>query len=263
MGRTSLAIAPSNPDVMYALAASNVPGPQGIYRTGPARRLSQRQRRHRRLVADARQQLRPDVPQHDAAHQHGQRRWTRLQSAAPPGDAVHHGLVQQRDRGRSARSRTRLGRGRRLVPIGRRRAQLGTGELQQQHAAVACARRSARHHVPSAVQRRQQPDRVDWQRRRHLSHQQRARRDLERTARAAALGGGTDPGQLDVAQSRLRRDAVLSRRRVQRRHVAISPARRTTARSWAPTRPGRTAGASSSAATAASAPCIRPTRIRG
>ena len=34
MGRTSLAIAPSNPDVMYALAASNVPGPQGIYEQG-------------------------------------------------------------------------------------------------------------------------------------------------------------------------------------------------------------------------------------
>jgi hypothetical protein len=34
MGRTSLAIAPSNPDVMYALAASNAPGPQGIYEQG-------------------------------------------------------------------------------------------------------------------------------------------------------------------------------------------------------------------------------------
>ena len=34
MGRTSLAIAPSNPDVMYALAASNVPGPNGIYEQG-------------------------------------------------------------------------------------------------------------------------------------------------------------------------------------------------------------------------------------
>lgn len=34
MGRTSLAIAPSRPDVMYALAASNVPGPQGIYEQG-------------------------------------------------------------------------------------------------------------------------------------------------------------------------------------------------------------------------------------
>jgi hypothetical protein len=34
MGRTSLAIAPSNPDVIYALAASNVPGPQGIYEQG-------------------------------------------------------------------------------------------------------------------------------------------------------------------------------------------------------------------------------------
>ena len=34
MGRTSLAIAPSNPDVMYALAASNVPGPNGIYQQG-------------------------------------------------------------------------------------------------------------------------------------------------------------------------------------------------------------------------------------
>jgi hypothetical protein len=34
MGRTSLAIAPSSPDVIYALAASNVPGPQGIYEQG-------------------------------------------------------------------------------------------------------------------------------------------------------------------------------------------------------------------------------------
>ncbi|MEO7133889.1 MAG: hypothetical protein ABI024_06670, partial [Vicinamibacterales bacterium] len=34
MGRTSLAIAPSSPDVIYALAASNEPGPQGIYRQG-------------------------------------------------------------------------------------------------------------------------------------------------------------------------------------------------------------------------------------
>ena len=34
MGRTSLAIAPSNPDVIYALAASNDPGPDGSYRQG-------------------------------------------------------------------------------------------------------------------------------------------------------------------------------------------------------------------------------------
>src|SRR5688572_21800963 len=34
MGRTSLAIAPSHPDVIYALAASNVPGPNGIYGQG-------------------------------------------------------------------------------------------------------------------------------------------------------------------------------------------------------------------------------------
>ena len=34
MGRTSLAIAASNPDVMYALAASNADGPNGIYRQG-------------------------------------------------------------------------------------------------------------------------------------------------------------------------------------------------------------------------------------
>jgi len=34
MGRTSLAIAPSNPEIVYALAASNVDGPQGIYRQG-------------------------------------------------------------------------------------------------------------------------------------------------------------------------------------------------------------------------------------
>jgi hypothetical protein len=34
MGRTSIAIAPSNQDLVYALAASNEPGPQGLYRQG-------------------------------------------------------------------------------------------------------------------------------------------------------------------------------------------------------------------------------------
>jgi hypothetical protein len=34
MGRTSLAIAPSNPDVIYALSASNDPGPRDLYRQG-------------------------------------------------------------------------------------------------------------------------------------------------------------------------------------------------------------------------------------
>jgi photosystem II stability/assembly factor-like uncharacterized protein len=34
MGRTSLAIAASNPDVIYAMAASNIPGPEGLYRQG-------------------------------------------------------------------------------------------------------------------------------------------------------------------------------------------------------------------------------------
>lgn len=34
MGRTSLAIAPSNPDIVYVLAASNDPGPLGIYEQG-------------------------------------------------------------------------------------------------------------------------------------------------------------------------------------------------------------------------------------
>ncbi len=34
MGRTSVAIASSNPDIMYALAASNADGPNGIYRQG-------------------------------------------------------------------------------------------------------------------------------------------------------------------------------------------------------------------------------------
>ncbi len=47
------------------------------------------------------------------------------------------GVVQQRDRGRSARSESRVGRRRRLVPIGRWRAELGPGELA---AAPACRR---------------------------------------------------------------------------------------------------------------------------
>jgi hypothetical protein len=34
MGRTSLAIAPSNTEVIYAMAASNDPGPEGLYRQG-------------------------------------------------------------------------------------------------------------------------------------------------------------------------------------------------------------------------------------
>ena len=115
MGRTSLAIAPSNPDVMYALAASNVPGPQGIYeqgllavyrsdRGGAAGTWETRVNHH-----DA------DLPQHHAADQHRDRGGARLQSAGRQRDAGGDGVVQQRDRGRPSRSESRVGGRRRLV----------------------------------------------------------------------------------------------------------------------------------------------------
>ncbi len=134
---------------------------------------------------------RPERPQHDAPDQPADDipALVRNPDATAADGSVHHGLVQQRDRGRPARSRTGLGRRRRLVPIRRWRAQLGPGELQQQHAAVACPRRSARHRVPSAVQRRQQPDRDHRQRRRHLPDEQRAGPSPRTAPRAHCLGG--------------------------------------------------------------------------
>ena len=117
MGRTSLAIAPSNPNVIYALAASNVQGPQGIYRQGLLAVYRSNLRRPARYVANARQQQRPDVPQHPAADQHLERGAARLQSAGLHRDTGDDGVVQQRDRRRSARSQSRLGRRRRLVPV--------------------------------------------------------------------------------------------------------------------------------------------------
>ena len=110
MGRTSLAIAPSNPDVMYALAASNVPGPQGIYEQG----LLAVYRSDRGGTAGSWEtrvnNQRPDVPQHHAADQHRERGGARLQSAGLNRDAGDDGVVQQRDRRRSARSRIASGR---------------------------------------------------------------------------------------------------------------------------------------------------------
>ena len=46
MGRTSLAIAPSNNDYVYALAASNDDGPNGAVPPRPARCLPIHSRRH-------------------------------------------------------------------------------------------------------------------------------------------------------------------------------------------------------------------------
>ena len=117
MGRTSLAIAPSNPDVIYALAASNVPGPQGIYRQGLLAVYRSDRGGAAGFVGNARQQQRPDVPQHHAADQHLDRGGARLQSAGLDRDTGDDGVVQQRDRRRSARSQSRLGRRRRLVPL--------------------------------------------------------------------------------------------------------------------------------------------------
>ena len=152
MGRTSLAIAPSNPDVMYALAASNVPGPQGIYEQG----LLAVYRSDRGGVAGSWEtrvnQPRPDIPQHHAADQHLERGGARLHAAGLKRDAGGDGVVQQRDRGRSARSRIASGP----------RASTGSAPMTADETgawraglvaepAVVRACRSARHHLPSAL----------------------------------------------------------------------------------------------------------------
>ena len=60
MGRTSLAIAPSNPDVMYALAASNDDGPGGNYRQGLLAVYRPLAAATAGIVGSARHQQRPD-----------------------------------------------------------------------------------------------------------------------------------------------------------------------------------------------------------
>ena len=110
MGRTSLAIAPSNPDVMYALAASNAPGPQGIYEQG----LLAVYRSDRGGTAGS---WETRVNNHDPTFLNTmlltntvERGGARLQSAGLKRAAGGDGVVQQRDRGRSARSRIASGR---------------------------------------------------------------------------------------------------------------------------------------------------------
>ena len=69
MGRTSLAIAPSNPDVMYALAASNDDGPGGNYRQGLLAVYRSDRGGDAGIVGGARHQPGPDQAEHAAADQ--------------------------------------------------------------------------------------------------------------------------------------------------------------------------------------------------
>ena len=117
MGRTSLAIAPSNPEVMYALSASNAAGPDGIYEQGLLAVYRSERGGITRILGHARQQQRSDIPQYDVVDQYGQRLGTHLQSAGLNRHPDHDGLVQQRDRSRSARSKSCVGRRRGLVPL--------------------------------------------------------------------------------------------------------------------------------------------------
>ena len=104
MGRTSVAIAPSNPDIMYALAASNVDGPQRHLRQG----LLAVYRSDRGGVAGSWETrvnnsdptfLNTMILTNTASAVE-----PRVQSAGGPATPTHHGLVQQRARGRSSRS---------------------------------------------------------------------------------------------------------------------------------------------------------------
>ena len=156
-GRTSLAIAPSNPDVIYAIAASNDPGPARQLPPGTSRRVSLGARRRCRHVGDARLEsgsarisTRCSLPTSRAA--------TIQECGSTCAEQLHqHGLVHQRHRRRSARSESRLGGRRGLVPLGRRRRFVGTRVVDGCDAvgdADAGARRSARHRVSPGIRRR-------------------------------------------------------------------------------------------------------------
>ena len=173
MGRTSLAIAPSDPNVLYALSASDDAGSANYYLGLHA---VFRSTNGGLDLGRAGEEHQPDQAQHAAPHQPGhrlpQRVRLRLEQLLEPG------LVRQRDRGGSGRSPTRVGGRDRPLPLGQRRRELGPRVLlvARHHRSVLRPRRPARHRLPPRLRRDHQQDDVRGQRRRGLPHRRRPRR---------------------------------------------------------------------------------------
>ncbi len=237
MGRTSLAIAPSNQNVIYALSASIAAGTfsggglHAVWRStsggDPGSWSRPRPEHQRRRKLNTLLLSNPVV----ASQSRVLRRARRV---------LQPGLVRQRDRGRPGRTPTSSGRAASTSSARRRRRELGA-----RVALVAPAettgrvrpRGPARDRLPSGLRRRRQQDDVRRQRRRHLPHRRRpgGRRD-RRSQRACDPANGDV--QWTIAQQRLRRHAVLRRRCPIPTAPRTSAARRTTARSTARTRAG-------------------------
>ena len=131
MGRTSLAIAPSSPDVIYALAASNAQGPHGIYQQG----LLAVYRSDRGGMAGS---WETRVNNSDPTFLNTLLLTNTATAAArvcnPQGSTAmpttmgwYNNVIAVDPRD----PESRLGRGRRLVPLRRWRTKLGSGELGQ------------------------------------------------------------------------------------------------------------------------------------
>ena len=175
MGRTTLAIAPSRQNIIYALSASNVPGPNGRFRAGACTRSFVRRAAAPPGSWDRPgRQHRPEQAQHPAADQPRQLVLHRLRVGAvrllDP-----HGLVLQRHRRRSGRTPNvvwaagvdlfRSDNGGRDWGIASYWWASGSGsELRP--------RRSARHRLPPRLRRGRQHQDVHRRRRRDLLDRQ-------------------------------------------------------------------------------------------
>ena len=216
MGRTSLAIAPSNPDFVYALAASNDDGP-GVYRQGL---LAVYRSTAAAPRAPGKRESPTPIPYYlntllltNVVGRHG----SGLHTIRTHEHLHEHGMVRERDRGRSARSRARMGRRRRLAAIGRWRTAIGGWRrLRRQRFLGTRTSISTASHSTRAMTAR--PIRcAHRQRRRGVSAP--ATRGRRRRPALEPRAAAQPRGRMAVAQPRLRGDAVLSRHAVSRRHA--------------------------------------------
>ena len=240
MGRTSLAIAPSNPDVDLRARGEQRPGPQGIYgrRCSPsfAPIASGDAGTWRRACTNSD----PDASQHAAPHQPVQRHARRAAVAGAGRAARDMGWYTQHHRRRSARSESRLGRRRRLFRSDDGGRTWGLASYwwhrprRRSRSCTPISTRSSSIRATTATTNQTLIVGNDG----GVFRTDNARAAIVDRASDAACIAGRHRVQWHGAEPRLRRDAVLPRRRLPRRRRASSAARRTTARSSARRRDG-------------------------
>ena len=179
MGRTTLAIAPSRQNIIYALSASNVPGPNGLFEQAL-------HAVYRSTSGGAAGSWVVQVDNTDPNKVNTLLLTNPITSSytdcgwASYDPWIPDGVVLQRHRRRSGRPRCGLGGRGRSLPFRQRRPGLGRRLLL-----VGCRpgpelrpRRSARHRLSPRLRRRRQHQDVHRERRRDLLHRQPERSDL-------------------------------------------------------------------------------------